>query len=183
MESLSGKLLVAAADLQDPNFARTVALLVDHDDEGAYGLVLNRAGSMTVKDAWEEYVKQPCTIAGPLLIGGPVAGPLAALHTDPALSEREVVPGVHFARRGDLLSALVAGEAGPLKVFAGYSGWGPGQLEKEIEGGSWGVTTATAEFAFGDESTLWHRVSRQIADERLIGWLRVRQVPRRPGDN
>jgi putative transcriptional regulator len=183
MDSVAGKLLVAAADLTDPNFARTVVLVVDHDDEGAFGLVLNRAAAIRLDAAWEQWMKEPCAIDAPVMIGGPVSGPPVALHTDEALADQDVVPGVYFARSIDLLLMLVADEAEPLRVFAGYAGWGPGQLESEIEGGSWGVTAATHGLIFGDEATLWDRVTRHLADERLITWLRVRHAPERPDAN
>lgn len=183
MDTLSGQLLVAAPDLTDPNFFQTVVLLVEHDAEGAFGLVLNRTTTVTVKAAWAQWSTDPCGIDGPLMSGGPVTSPLAALHTDPALAEREVVPGVFLAREGDLLAALVAAQAEPLRVYAGCSGWGPGQLEAELEAGAWGVTGATREFIFGDESSLWERVRRHMADIRLTGWIDARHVPRWAGEN
>lgn len=183
MPSLTGKLLVASPDLDDPNFKQTVVLVADHDDEGAFGLVLNRPSTVMFKTAWKQWTEEPCSIDSPLLVGGPVRGPLSALHTDPTLSEHEVIPGVYIARDRDLLAALVAAEAQPLRVFAGYSGWGPGQLEAELDTGSWSVTAVTHDFVFGDASTLWDRVTRHSADERLLGWLRVRHPPARPEEN
>jgi len=85
-----------------------------------------------------------------------------------------VIPGVYIARDRDLLAALVAGEAEPLRIFAGYSGWGLVQLEAELDSGSWSITAATQDFVFGDSSRLCDHVPRHITDERLLGWLRVR---------
>lgn len=183
MDTLSGQLLVASADLTDPNFFQTVVLMVEHDEEGALGLVLNRTTAVTLKAAWAQWAAEPCGIDAPLMNGGPVTSPLAALHTDPALAEREVVPGVFFAREGDLLAALVAAHAEPLRVYAGCSGWGPGQLEAELEAGAWAVTPAEPEFIFGDEALLWGRVRRHMADLRLSGWIGVRHVSRWAGEN
>ncbi len=183
MASLGGCLLVATPDLDDGNFSQTVVLVVQHDDEGAFGLVLNRAGTMPLATVWKEIEGGPCPIDMPVQIGGPVAGPLVAVHGDPALAEHEILPGMYFARDGDLLAALVAAGTRPMRVFAGYSGWGPGQLEAELETGSWSVTAATHDFVFGDDGVLWRRVSRHVADERLISWLRVPHAPERPWHN
>lgn len=183
MDSLAGKLLVASADLADPNFERTVVLVVYHDDEGAFGLVLNRVAEIRLAAAWQAWMKEPCAIDAPVMIGGPVTGPPVALHDDTALADEDVVPGVCFSRSTELLVMLVADKTEPLRVFAGYAGWGPGQLEGELEGGSWGVIAATHDLVFGDEATLWDRANRLLADERLITWLRVRHAPARPDDN
>jgi putative transcriptional regulator len=80
--------------------------------------------------------------------------------------------------------ALVESGQEPLRVFAGYAGWGPDQLEGELASGSWAITAATRAFVFSDDvSTLWQRVSRHIADEHLVRWLGVRHMPDRPADN
>lgn len=183
MTSLTGKLLVASSDLEDANFKQAVVLVIDHDDQGAFGLVLNRPSTVMLKSAWEQWTHEPCAIDSPLLVGGPVQGPLSALHSDPTRSEREVVSGVFITRDRDLLVALVAAETRPLRVFVGYSGWGPGQLENELDTGSWSITPATSGVVFGDDSTVWLRMTRHIADERLRGWLGVRHATPRPEDN
>lgn len=183
MASLGGCLLVATPDLDDGNFAQTVVLMVHHDDEGAFGLVLNRAGTLRLEAVWRKVTGEPCPIDTPVMIGGPVEGPLVAVHGDPTRAEHEILSDVFFSRDSDLLTALVAAGTQPMRVFAGYSGWGPGQLEAELETGSWIVTTATHEFVFGDDGTLWRRVTRHVADERLVSWLRVRHAPQRPWHN
>lgn len=183
MESLSGKLLVAAGSLADPNFARTVVLVVHHDDDGAFGLVINRPGADRVKKTWEQVFDEPCPLDVQVLVGGPVSGPPMAIHANPAHAEHEVVPGVYFSGHRDHLAALVAEGCLPLRIIGGYAGWGPGQLEAEMEEGSWGMTDATADVVFGDTAALWSRVTRRAADERLIGWLGVRDVPEEPWHN
>lgn len=183
MESLSGKLLVAARRLDDPNFRRTVVLVIHHEPAGAFGAVLNRPAAERLPEVWERTVEQPCSLDIPLHIGGPVEGPLMALHADPPRSEQEVVPGVHFSRLRDHLVALVSEASLPLRVLAGYSGWGGGQLEGEITRGDWGVASATAEIVFGATAGMWELVSRRAADEALVAGLRIRNVPHEPWHN
>ena len=183
MSTLSGKLLIAAPRMSDPNFGRSVVLVIHHERDGAFGLVLNRPGGQRLAAVWEETVQEPCPLDAPLYIGGPVEGPLMALHTDRHRSEKDVAPGVHFARDKDHLLALVAEAHQPLRVFAGYSGWGRGQLEQELERGDWTVTTATAPLVFGDEAAMWRRVSRHAADEAIVATLRIKHVPGEPWHN
>ena len=183
MAPLSGRLLVASPHLDDPNFGRTVVLLVHHEPRGAFGLVLNRPGPDRLDEVWRQTVHRPCPLDLPLLVGGPVEGPLMALHGDAGQSEQEVIPGVHFTRQKDHLLELVAGAARPLAVFAGYSGWGGGQLEGELARGDWEVIDASAALVFGDGSTLWPRASRRAADLRLATLVRARHAPPHPESN
>lgn len=138
MESLRGTLLVSTPALFDPNFRRTVILVGEHGEEGAMGLVLNRASEMTVGDA----VPDLAEIAGPgapVYVGGPVQ-PQAVLvlaeFDDPSAAATLVVGDIGFARADGDLEHL-ARATRRARVFAGYSGWSPGQLEDELEEDSW----------------------------------------------
>lgn len=138
MESLKGKLLFSTPALFDPNFRRTVVLVAEHSDEGAMGLVLNRPSETTV----EEAVPELADVAGadsPVFVGGPVQ-PQAVLvlaeFDEPEEAATVVVGDIGFARAdGDLddLARLTR----RARVFAGYSGWSPGQLENELDEDSW----------------------------------------------
>ena len=183
MDSLSAKLLVASPRLTDPNFGRSVVLVIHHASDGAFGLVLNRPGPERLPAVWEQALQEPCRIDLPLYVGGPVEGPVVALHGDPRFSEEEVLPGLHFTRQRDHLLALVAEGGEALRVFAGYSGWGPGQLEGELARGDWGVVEATTLDVFGDDTTLWTGVSRRAADAALVRTIGVKHVPPRPWHN
>ena len=152
MDSLQGHLLLASEELVDPNFARSVVLLIEHNEQGALGVILNRPTSKTVRELWREVSQVPCESRRPVCLGGPVSGPVMALHTVPALAELEVVAGVYFAAKKQHLDELVstaesaaptvsaaegplaAGTAGgdpyAFKIFVGHAGWGPGQLER-----------------------------------------------------
>src|SRR3982751_5237695 len=99
MKSLKGHLLISSPRLMDPNFVRTVVLMVQHGEEGALGLILNRPLQATVRDVCEKVLETPCEIEAPLHQGGPCEGPLMVLHTDAdggIGGEVEVMPGVHF---------------------------------------------------------------------------------------
>jgi putative transcriptional regulator len=162
MESLQGKLLIAGAGLFDPNFRRTIILIGNHDEEGAVGVVLNRASEVAVREA----VPPLGDLVEPeerLFFGGPVQPESAVI-----LAEFED-PGVADVLAFDSIGFLPA-ETGPeevtglvrVRVFAGYAGWGAGQLEAEMQEGSWIVEPAVPEDVFTAEpEMLWNRVLRR----------------------
>lgn len=173
VSSLTGRLLVATPALADPNFDRAVVLLLDHDEEGSLGVVLNRPTPVDVVDileAWAGLTGEP----GVVFQGGPVS-------LDSALGVA-VVPGDIAGHGGPLgwrrvhgaiglvdLEAppeLLAPAVGSLRIFAGYAGWGPGQLEDELEDGAWYVVESEP----GDVSSpaperLWRQVLRRQRNE------------------
>lgn len=183
MDSLSGKLLVASRALADPHFAQAVVLLVHHDEEGAYGVVVNRRSQAQLADIWEQVGTGPCPVCLPLWIGGPVDGPLVAVHATATFGEREIGPGLYFTARKDLVAALLQEACEPLKIVIRSAGWSGGQLEQELGEGSWEVIEATQEQVFGDETVLWQQLTRHLADQLLIDSLRIRHVPRQPWHN
>ena len=183
MGSLSGHLLVAAAKLNDPNFSRTVVLLVEHDQGGALGLVLNRPGAESLDRVWDESLNGPCPADVVVMNGGPLEGPLLALHANSVMTERDIVPGVFLAMRKDLVVTLVRDNHAPLLVFAGYSGWGAGQLDAEVAAGDWRIAPATSDLVFGDQHSLWQRATTHVADTNLAAALRIKHRPAKPWHN
>ena len=163
MESLRGYLLVAGPGLDDPNFRRTVVLVGEHGDEGAMGVVLNRVSPVTVEDA----VPPIAELVGPdelVYVGGPVqpqAVVVLADFIDPERAEALVVGDVGFLP-GELDDPLDVGKLRNVRVFAGYAGWAAGQLEGELEEGSWLVMPALAADVFTTEpDRLWSVVLRR----------------------
>jgi putative transcriptional regulator len=158
-DSLRGKLLVASPALVDPNFARTVVLITEHNTEGAMGIVLNRPADATIDAVVPELAA--ATGDGPVFIGGPVqpqALVVLAEFADPDAAAWIVVADVGFVAADtdtdELHRAIRRG-----RVYAGYSGWGEGQLEAELEGDSWIVEPPLpAELFPEDPESLWHDV-------------------------
>lgn len=166
MESLRGRLLISSGGLFDPNFRHTVVLVGEHNAEGALGVVLNRALDVTVHQA----VPALGDLVGPeerLFQGGPVqpASPvLLAELSHPELADLLVFESVGFLI-GDV-SADVRPGIVRARVYAGYSGWGPGQLEAEMEVGSWILDPARVEDVFTDApDLLWSRVLERKGPE------------------
>ena len=183
MNSLQGHFLAASPHLQDPNFVHTVVLLIQHDADGALGVVLNRPTDKTIQQLWEDVHEPPCDNQQHLHLGGPVSGPLMALHTVPALGELEVLPGLYFSTQKDHLEELVQTHDSQSRLFVGHSGWGGGQLENELQQGAWLTTPATLEDVFFDQSELWRRVTRQITGRMMQEALKIKHVPDDPTVN
>jgi putative transcriptional regulator len=183
MPSYAGHFLVASPHLLDPNFARAVVLLVQHNEEGALGMIINRPVDKTVQDLWREIGGGPCQSTEPVYLGGPVPGPLMAVHRSESLAELEILPGVFFCASKPNLDALVERTGEPLKIFVGHSGWGPGQLDNELQQGAWLTTPATVELIFYDSGYVWDAVKSQIGRGMLQEMLRPKEVPDDPSVN
>jgi putative transcriptional regulator len=175
----AGRLLVATPALQDPNFESSVVLLLDVDDNGALGVVLNQASLVRVAEVlpgWADVVSPPDV----LFAGGPVSTD-SALAVGSLPSGGEAEDPVGFRRLyGDIgiidLDAppeVVAPALTGLRVFAGYAGWGSAQLEAEVESESWYVVPSLREDMFGaDPEGLRRRVLRRQPGE--LAWVSTR---------
>ena len=162
-ESLRSRLLIAAPALLDPNFRRTVLLVVAHDEDGAVGLVLNRISEIEVAEAVPELAG--LGVAGATVsFGGPVQQEAVVV-----LAEWDDVD-----EAGDIVFAdvgLMGGEAElervdaatrRVRIFAGYAGWSAGQLDAELDEPSWIVGDPIAEDVFGEGGDLWATVLRRM---------------------
>ncbi|WP_432482519.1 YqgE/AlgH family protein [Kineococcus esterisolvens] len=177
--ALTGRLLLATPSLTDPNFQRAVVLVLNHDEDGALGVVVNRPLEVDVDavlPGWQAFTTAP----GKLFQGGPVAldsalGLVAVPgdRPDPA-GVRRVFGSVGLGSVGlvdlDTPPEAVVDELAGLRIFAGYAGWGAGQLEGEIAEEAWFVLPAEARDAFSDSpERLWSDVlRRQGGDLALV---------------
>jgi putative transcriptional regulator len=168
--SLKGRLLVANPAMPDPNFHRTVVLILEHSPDGALGLVLNRPSDTDVGGAlpqWEPMAAEPPVV----FVGGPVE-PTAAICLAELDDEQEgerwrSVLGELGTLDLTAEEADLVGRVRGLRVFAGYTGWSAGQVEGELEVSAWFVVDAEAGDALGPRPMdLWHDVLR-----RQGGWL------------
>ena len=147
-DMLKGRLVVATPNLGDPNFERTVVLVLEHGDEGALGVVLNRPSDLDLAEPLPEWAR---AAAHPpvVFIGGPVA-PSAAVclarvgHNGGGATGWEPLMGPLGTLDLDSDPDEAIPRLDQIRVFAGYAGWGPGQLEAEIEAGGWFVVDADA---------------------------------------
>jgi putative transcriptional regulator len=160
VDSARGQLLIAGPGLIDPNFWRTVVLIVEHSEEGAFGLVLNRPSETLVGEAVPE-IEELVDRDEPLYIGGPVQPSgvvVLGRFEDPADEALVAFEDVGVLGVGSPADEHAAGlRAG--RAFVGHAGWGTGQLDEEIERGDWILEPAEVEDAFCEEPRqLWSRV-------------------------
>lgn len=177
MKSFQGHLLVAAPQLTHSMFSQTVILLLHHSDQGAFGLVLNRPIEQTVAQLWSKVSDQPAPTDQRLHMGGPVQGPVVALHQQSALGEVEVPPGVYLAADKGHLDTLVQQDESPYRLYIGHAGWTQGQLETELEQGIWLTLPATSEHIFAEDEDLWRQALQEIGWSVLRTSLRIKHVP------
>ena len=175
----AGTLLVATPSLVDPNFDHTVVLLLDLDGDGALGVVLNRPSEVPVSDVLPEWTPSAAT-PDVQFAGGPVGTDSALAVGALPRSEDDDEP-VGFRRLFDEIgiidldtpTELLAPALSTMRIFAGYAGWGSGQLEAEIEAESWYVVPSAPGDLFGaDPLALWSRVLRRQPGE--LAWVSTR---------
>ena len=176
-EFLSGQLLVAMPGMEDPRFARTVIYVCAHSEDGAMGLVVNRAiESLTFPDLLEQLEIGPVDSDARINIqfGGPVeSGRGFVLHSSDYLQDVTMVVDSDVALTAtiDILKAIAVGDGPRQRLLAlGYSGWGPGQLDSEIKRNGWLHVDADKELVFGlDLDGKWDRAIRKIGiDPRML---------------
>jgi putative transcriptional regulator len=182
MKSLKGHFLIASPDLTDSNFSQAVVLMLQHDQHGALGVVINCELDVTVKQACEQVLETDCTIEANLHKGGPCDAMLMVLHANDAVDpdDEAVLPGLHFSTDKDIIEELIRHPTASLKFVVGYSGWGSGQLEDELKTGSWLIAPATVERVFGPFESLWNRLITEI---KLSHWMDPRLIPDDPSVN
>ena len=176
-DSLRGQLLIASPALVDPNFARTVVLITEHGDDGAMGIVLNRPSDTEVVDVLPELAE--IAVDEPVFVGGPVQPEALVVlgeFTDPDKAAWIVVADVGLVSASteieDLPAAVRRG-----RVYAGFSGWAPGQLEAELEEEAWIVEPPIPPELFPDDpATLWAGVLQRKGGQYAL----VARMPEDP---
>ena len=164
-------LLVSMPQMADPNFARTVVLLCDYTDQGAFGLIVNRQMSEPASDVIRTEPPVEIHPALHLWIGGPVdlqrTWVLMAEAQGPEDDQREVCPGVLLSASYALTFRLLQRAPTPsVRVIVGYAGWGPGQLEKELAASAWLTTDVDPDLIFGvAPEQMWETAIRRLGTE------------------
>jgi putative transcriptional regulator len=160
-----GKLLVAQKELGDPNFAESVVLITEYGEEGTSGLIINRRSKVALSKFYPEIKGK--NAADPVYSGGPVEEKLGfgLLRSRDRLEDtKRILPDVRLITDDKMLDKMVASgkDASTLRMYVGYCGWGPEQLEHEMELGAWHLFPGTAELVFDpDPDSLWSRLIRK----------------------
>jgi putative transcriptional regulator len=161
-----GHLLIASPMLSDPNFFRSVVYIAKHDDEGALGVVMNRPTNLRLEEVIEQARGRKPARCDAIYSGGPVEGPLVALHTLENLGDL-CDSGIWLTSDDDHLMMLCDRPTVPARFFSGYSGWAGGQLEAEFRAGGWMVGPCEIESLFGSPDDLWEAAVKSCGREVL----------------
>jgi putative transcriptional regulator len=171
-ESLAPSFLVAMPQLLDPNFKRAVVLLIHHDADGTFGVVLNRTTDLTATDlcttlqiGWRGEPEKEIGWGGPVQpqTGWMLFGEEAILDNEDV---KLVGDGIGFAGSLEVLRLLAQDPPGDLQLLLGYAGWGPGQLENELAEGAWLLAPVSRDVVFDVESdAMWEHVVRSLGIE------------------
>ena len=178
MDSVRGQLLIAGPTLEDPNFWRTVVLVVEHSEAGALGLVLNRPSESTVAEAVPQLLEL-AEADDDILVGGPVGQSAVIVLAD--FEEPDEAALLAFDNVGVLAGGEPTDQLGAgvrrARIFAGHSGWGPGQLDDEVERGDWILEPARYSDAFAPEpSELW----TEVLERKGGSYALVARMPQDP---
>ena len=184
MKTLQGQFLIAPPGLIEPNFHRTIVLILQHDENGALGLVTNRPTNSEIDNIWEVMTGTSLSNEGGLYVGGPMEGPIMMLHTRAEYSEQQVMPGLFVSSRKSNLAKLVSEKALPYKVFSGYAGWAEGQLDAELEQGGWLVAPASPDDIFvSDDEDPWKKLCQRLGHGVLQAVTGKEHMPPNPEIN
>lgn len=169
LEPAAGRLLVSEPFLEDPNFHRTVIQLVEHNENGSLGFVLNHVTVLNVRDLFEDF-----DCSQPVYLGGPVGrNTFHYLHTlDSLEGATEILPGLYWGGDFEMLKFMYQEGLMPadqIRFFAGYSGWGEAQLVAEMDAQSWIVAPGEVHYVFDNDKELWKHVLSGLGGE--FRWL------------
>lgn len=165
--SLAGALLVASPALNQGVFEQSVCLVLEHSVDRAVGIVLNKPMQLSVASFLAKIDPELAKHAAssPVHFGGPASGPILAVHDAPEFAEGGNQLGIYLSAQVDHLKQLALSTNRRLKVYAGNFIWGPSELDQQVIDGGWHVLPAVPEIVFEDESIMWGKAIRSVANQ------------------
>ena len=181
MKSIKGYLLVASPKIKNSIFEKSTILILEHSHKGAYGIIIDKyQRDTTIEEVWEKSTGYKQKSNQLLNIGGPIDGPIISIHTNKKLGEEYVTNKVYFTVAKKIINEIIKKEK-TLKVFVGYCRWSKGQIEQEIESGSWFIFESKLEYIFNLKDSLWN----EILDTEYLEILKksIKNIPLDPSLN
>ena len=174
-ESLQGHFLIATPPLRDPHFHKAVVLIVEHNLDGAMGMIVNRPSGVTIADALSDHF-DVSHLDDPVFIGGPVEQQgLLILHNSSEIDPRaeSVIPGVYISNSPTAFENILLNSDHNsqfrFRIYLGCAGWGPGQLESELSRCDWNTFQATTDVVFDDNPYgLWNEILRKSNKQHYL---------------
>lgn len=154
--------MIASPKMDDPNFQRSVILMLEHNDEGAMGLVINRPLAVCIDEAWNRISDMPCAHESHVFQGGPCPGPLMVLHREAHIGGQQVASGLYVSSESPEVERLMGESLTQIRFVIGYAGWGAQQLEDEMHWGVWRAVSSEPSTCFKQPEQLWLDLLRQV---------------------
>ena len=189
MESLTGRLLVASSTVSDPIYSRGVCLVVHQDDDQVIGVMLNRpmqpnpSAFLQMLEDEEEGIEsdrmrpaEPTPLddsLGTVHFGGPLSGPVVAIHQMSQYAEAETGEGIYVAAQKHHLEDLVRDQPCPYRLIVGHLAWDADKLQTELDAGVWHQLPATVDVVFCKADEMWPGLIRQATTRSVARWIGV----------
>ena len=177
-----GSLLVAAPSLFETPFRKAVVLILQSNEDGTFGVVLNRPANDQIKVAWQELTGSN-EGDGNIVQGGPIGGPVFAIHQRQSIAELEMPGGIFVTTQSDKFQELVSQDDSRYRIVFGVAGWQQGQLGQELNDGHWYKITGDAEQVFGDPDWMWEKSIRRYGQQLLCEVVGLNSLPDDPLKN
>lgn len=174
-----GTLLVASPSLMNTPFEKAVVLVLQNGEDGTYGVVLNRPANEQIRSAWLQLSGGSEGVQS-IVHGGPIGGPVFALHREAALAELEVPGGVFLSSDSATVQELVRHPELDYRIVFGVAGWQSGQLNHEVESGHWFQLDGDAEQVFDDPDWMWEKSLRRYGNQVLCQVVGLSGLPASP---
>ncbi len=181
--TLQGTLLVSTERLQGSRFEKAVVLLMQDDKRGTFGVALNKLAEPQVRTAWEKLTGAESDDERVVVSGGPLQGPVFALHQIPDLSDVAMPGGLHVSAQVDNLQQLMMQFENPYRIVVGVSGWKPGQLMNEVNAGYWYVMPVDVETIFDDPKWMWEVCLHEYGRQQIADIVGEQHIPEDPDLN
>ena len=182
MNEYFGKLLIASPKLDQTVFGRSVVYVIQDNEDATVGVILNRPADENVKQAWQGMVGEDVK-NGMISIGGPIPGPVVALHQNQSAAEISLPNGIYTSASEGNLQFLAHQQDAPFHVFFGLSGWQAGQLAEEVNNGNWLSVPQMDDLLFRNSTDLWSEALQRYENRFLYEVLGIRSFPVNVCDN
>ena len=174
-----GTILVAAPGLRNTPLERGVILVLQNNDNGVFGVMLNKPGSQELRSAW---LQMTGTSEGEesLVHGGPIGGPVFAIHQDQSLAEMEIQGGVFISAASEKVEELIRQTGVDYRIFFGVAGWNHQQLSREMDGGCWLQINGSPEIVFESPDGMWEKSLRVYGANTMCDVIGLSSLPGDP---
>ena len=173
----AGSFLVASPNIHQTPFQKTVVYVLQHNQSGTFGVVLNRPANQKIKRTWQQ-LSGANFGASSIVQGGPIGGPVFAIHSEESLGEMEMPGGIFVSAESAKIHELARYDESTYRIVFGVAGWQAGQLDDEIRNGKWLKLTAEPQHVFDEPELMWENFVRSYGREVFCDVIGIRTLPK-----